>query len=137
MGSRYTKAQKEASIRYANSTDQFRIRTDKGNLDFIKEHASEMNETLGQFVNRAIMEAVYRDRGEIVVENVYSDEYALKGTLLLSQDDYYEIDTIINGKRSITKLDARKDVPQQFVSDYGWMLLENIYEDTVLQGTPL
>ncbi len=47
MGATYTKAQKEATLRYVNSTDQIRVRTNKGNLDFIKTHAKNMGETFG------------------------------------------------------------------------------------------
>ena len=134
MGAIYTKAQKEATKRYVNSTDQIRVRTDKGNLDFIKEHASAMNETLGEFVNRAIIEAVYRDRGEVLIEDTKSDEYSISGHLLLSNDDYYEIDYLSCGKRQIKKLDKKTDVPAKFVSDYAWMSLENKYEDDLLGG---
>ena len=66
MGAIYTQKHKRKQRRYVNSTDQIRVRTDKGNLDFIKAHAETMGETMGEFVNRAIMEAIYRDRGEIL-----------------------------------------------------------------------
>lgn len=36
MGATYTAAQKAATQKYINSTDQIRVRTGKGNLDFIK-----------------------------------------------------------------------------------------------------
>ena len=134
MGAVYTEAQKEATKRYVNSTDQIRVRTDKGNLDFIKEHAKAMGETMGEFVNRAIMEAIYRDRGEILVETVHSDEYDISGRLLLSDDAHYEIDYIVDGTRKIKKLDAQKDVPSNFISDYAWMSLENEYENELLGG---
>lgn len=134
MGAAYTEAQKEATKRYVNSTDQIRVRTDKGNLDFIKEHAKTMGETMGEFVNRAIMEAIYRDRGEILVETVCSDEYDISGRLLLSDDDHYEIDYIVGGVRKIKKLDEQKYVPSSFVSDYAWMSLENEYENELLGG---
>ena len=132
MGAKYTAAQKEASKRYADSTDQIRVRTEKGNLDFIKEHAQGVNETLGEFVNRAIKEAVYRDLGFTVVENIYSDEYGINGTLLLSDDGRYELDANILGKRTITPKDLEQDVPKSFVADYGWMQLEYEYEKAVL-----
>ena len=132
MGSIYTKAQKEASIRYANSTDQIRVRTGKGNLKFIKEHAADMGETFGEFVNRAIIEAIYRDRGDHLVEEVSSDEYGISGRLLISKDGYYEIDYTAGGKRVISKLDKVMDVPEAFISDYAWMSLENEYEKKLL-----
>lgn len=134
MGAIYTEAQKEATRRYVNSTDQIRVRTDKGNLDFIKDHAKAMGETMGEFVNRAIMEAIYRDRGEIFIEMTRSDEYDISGNLLLSEDDHYEIDYIVDGVRKIKKLDKQKDVPGSFVSDYAWMSLENEYENDLLGG---
>ncbi|WP_292140621.1 hypothetical protein [Butyrivibrio sp.] len=134
MGSTYTKAQKEATQRYVNSTDQIRVRTDKGNLDFIKAHAETMGETMGEFVNRAITEAIYRDRGEILIETIHSDEYDISGRLLLSGDNHYEMDYIIDGVRKIKKLDDQKDVPSGFVSDYAWMSLENEYENELLGG---
>ena len=134
MGAVYTEAQKEATRKYVNSTDQIRIRTDKGNIDFIKNHAKAMGETMGEFVNRAIMEAIYRDRGEIFIETVHSEEYDISGRLLLSDDDHYEIDYIVDGVRKIKKLDEQKDVPSGFVSDYAWMSLENEYEKELLGG---
>ena len=134
MGAIYTEAQKEATRRYVNSTDQIRVRTDKGNLDFIKAHAEDMGETLGEFVNRAITEAIYRDRGEIFIETAHSDEYDISGNLLLAKDDHYEIDYIVEGVRKIKKLDKQKDVPSSFVSDYAWMSLENEYENDLLGG---
>ena len=132
MGSTYTKAQKEATLRYVNSTDQIRVRTNKGNLDFIKNHAKNMGETFGEFVNRAISEAIYRDRGEILVETTHSDEYGISGNLLLSEDNHYEIDYIVNGVRKIKVLDMQNHVPSNFISDYAWMSLENAYEDDIL-----
>ena len=132
MGATYTTAQKKASKRYTDSTDQIRVRTEKGNLDFIKEHAMSMNETLGEFVNRAITEAIYRDRGDSVAVQVASDEYGIKGTLLRSSDDYYELDANVLGKRTIIKKDRVQDVPKSFVADYGWMQLEYEYENAVM-----
>ena len=134
MGAVYTEAQNEATRRYVNSTDQIRVRTDKGNLDFIKNHAKSMGETMGEFVNRAIMEAIYRDRGEIFIETTRSDEYNISGNLLLSDDEHYEIDYIVSGVRKIKKLDEQKDIPSAFVSDYAWMSLENEYENDLLGG---
>ena len=134
MGAVYTEAQKEATRRYVNSTDKIRVPTDKGNLDFIKDHAQAMGETMGEFVNRAIMEAIYRDRGEIFIETTRSEEYDISGNLLLSNDDHYEIDYIVSGVRKIKKLDEQKAVPSSFVSDYAWMSLENEYENDLLGG---
>jgi hypothetical protein len=93
-----------------------------------------MGETMGEFVNRAITEAIYRDRGEILIETIHSDEYDISGRLLLSGDNHYEMDYIIDGVRKIKKLDDQKDVPSGFVSDYAWMSLENEYENELLGG---
>ena len=134
MGASYTAAQKAATRKYINSTDQIRVRTGKGNLDYIKEHAKGMGETLGEFVNRAIMEAIYRDRGDVFVEKTYSDEYGISGNLLLSRDNNYEIEYLLDGKRRIKVLDKQSDVPSNYVSDYAWMSLENEYENELLGG---
>ena len=134
MGAIYTQAQREATKRYVNSTDQIRVRTYKGNLDFIKNHAAYMGETLGEFVNRAIMEAIYKDRGEVLVETTHSDDYGITGNLLLSNDNHYEIDFVLDGVRRIKELDLQSDVPSNFVSDYAWMSLENEYENEILGG---
>ena len=132
MGAVYTNAQKAATQKYINSTDQIRVRTSKGNLDFIKSHAMNMGESLGEFVNRAITEAIYRDRGECLVESTYSDEYGISGNLLLSRNNQYEIDYIAEGVRKIKTLDDQADVPSNFISDYAWMSLENEYEKDLL-----
>lgn len=134
MGKIYTEAQKEATKRYINSTDQIRVRTSKGNLDFIKKHAQEMNETLGEFVNRAILETIYKDRGDTLVEDTYSEYYGISGHLLLDSDNNYEIDYISDGKRHIKTLDNKRTVPEKFISDYAWMSLENEYENDLLNG---
>ena len=93
-----------------------------------------MGETLGEFVNRAIMEAIYRDRGDVFVEKTYSDEYGISGNLLLSRDNNYEIEYLLDGKRRIKVLDKQSDVPSNYVSDYAWMSLENEYENELLGG---
>lgn len=134
MGAVYTEAQKEATRRYVNSTDQIRVRTSKGNLDFIKDHAKTMGETMGEFVNRAITETIYRDRGDILIEMTRSEKYEISGNLLLSDDNHYEIDYIVDGIRKIKKLDEQKAIPSGFVSDYAWMSLENEYENDLLGG---
>ncbi|MCR5769808.1 MAG: hypothetical protein K6G87_01090 [Butyrivibrio sp.] len=134
MGATYTAAQKAATQKYINSTDQIRVRTGKGNLDFIKNHAKDMGETLGEFVNRAILEAIYRDRGDILVEKTHSDEYGISGNLLLSSDNHYEIDFVSDGRRMIRVLDKQNDVPSNYISDYAWMALENEYENELLGG---
>ena len=66
MGAIYTEAQKEATRRYVNSTDQIRVRTEKGNLDFIKAHAEAMGETMGEFINLSTTEMEEIDQNESI-----------------------------------------------------------------------
>jgi hypothetical protein len=44
------------------------------------------------------------------------------------------MDYIIDGVRKIKLLDKREDVPENFISDYAWMSLENEYESDLLGG---
>ena len=57
----YTEAQGRANKKYQNSTDEIRVRTAKGNKQIIIDHATAQEETIGQFVNRAIFETIERD----------------------------------------------------------------------------
>lgn len=51
MGSKYTEAQKRASIKYLKeSTDDIRIRTKKGTKDRWKEAAEKQGKSLSQFI---------------------------------------------------------------------------------------
>lgn len=51
MGSKYTDAQKRASMKYLKeSTDDIRIRTKKGTKDRWKESASKHGKSLSQFI---------------------------------------------------------------------------------------
>lgn len=51
MGSKYTAAQKRASIKYLKeSTDDIRIRTKKGTKDRWKEAAEKQGKSLSQFI---------------------------------------------------------------------------------------
>ena len=93
-----------------------------------------MGESFGEFVNRAIIEAIYRDRGETLVEQAKSEEYGINGNLLASKDGYYEIDYMVDGERMITRLDPIRKVPPAFLADYAWMMLENEYENRMLGG---
>ena len=62
MGSRYTEAQKAASLKYLKEkTDDIRIRTPKGKKDIIAAYAKEHGESLNAFINRAIDEAMSRE----------------------------------------------------------------------------
>lgn len=134
MGSIYTEAQKEASKRYAAATDQIRVRTIKGNLEFIKKHAESMYETMGEFVNRAIINAIFSDRGEQVVMDVESAEYGIAGKLLKNSSDNYEIAFYANNRFIVKELLSVSDVPEAFIEDYAWMALEDEYENIMLGG---
>ena len=57
----YTETRKRADKKYKASTDVLQIRTPKGRKEEIKEHAAKMGATLGQFVNRAIIETMQTD----------------------------------------------------------------------------
>ena len=60
--SRYTAAQKRAAEKYLHeSVEDIRIRVPKGQKDIVKAHAESMNESMNQFVVRAILETMERD----------------------------------------------------------------------------
>ena len=60
-----SKAQREAVARYnAKSYDRIELKVKKGNKDIIKAHAESKGESLNGFVNRAIDEAMERDKKE-------------------------------------------------------------------------
>lgn len=59
VGSKYTDAQKKASIKYIQEkTDDIRIRTQKGTKERWKQAADERNMSLTQFVIEAVEAAV-------------------------------------------------------------------------------
>ena len=61
--SRYTEAQKRAAEKYLRETvEDIRIRVPKGEKSKIKAHAESQNESMNQFVIRAIAEAMQRDQ---------------------------------------------------------------------------
>jgi site-specific DNA-methyltransferase (adenine-specific) len=57
----YTEAQKRADKKYTSNTDQLRIRIPKGKKYAIKQHADLMNESVGQFVIRAVNKTMEQD----------------------------------------------------------------------------
>ena len=61
MARPYTEAQKRTHQKYYANTDEIRYRTKKGRKAEVTAHAEKMGETLGQFVERAIDEAMERD----------------------------------------------------------------------------
>ena len=61
--SRYTEAQKRAAEKYLReAVEDIRIRVPKGEKAKIKAHAESQNESMNQFVIRAIAEAMQRDQ---------------------------------------------------------------------------
>ncbi len=50
----YTSARKKADKKYTSNTDQLRVRIPKGRKAELISHADDMNETIGQFVIRAL-----------------------------------------------------------------------------------
>ena len=60
--SRYTKAQAKASAKYlAEKVEDIRIRVPKGQKAVIKAHVEKLDESMNQFVTRAITETMERD----------------------------------------------------------------------------
>ena len=59
----YTEARKRANEKYLKETvEDIRIRVPKGQKAVIKAHADRQQESMNQFVIRAINEAMERDR---------------------------------------------------------------------------
>ncbi|MCL2852323.1 MAG: hypothetical protein FWE20_04705 [Defluviitaleaceae bacterium] len=60
-----TKAQQRATAKYRKDNyDQLKIEVRKGKKELLQAHAAEMGESLNGFVNRAIDEAVNRDKND-------------------------------------------------------------------------
>ena len=58
-----TEAQKRATMRYMkNNYDRIELKVAKGKKADLQDHATSMGESLNGFVNRAIDEAVVRDK---------------------------------------------------------------------------
>ena len=59
---RYTEAQARASAKYlSEKVEDIRIRVPKGQKAVIKAHAEKLDESMNQFVTRAISETIERD----------------------------------------------------------------------------
>lgn len=57
-----SEAQKKASIKYdKNTVESIHLRVPKGQKDVIKEHATTHNESVNEFIARAIRETMERD----------------------------------------------------------------------------
>ena len=60
---RYTLAQKKAAEKYlSEKVEDIRIRVPRGQKEIIRAHAESMNESMNQFICRAITETISRDR---------------------------------------------------------------------------
>ena len=58
-----SESQRKAVAKYnAKSYDEIKVRVSKGNKDIIKAHAENRGESINGFVNRAIDEAMERDK---------------------------------------------------------------------------
>ena len=59
---RYTEAQARASAKYlSEKVEDIRIRVPKGQKAVLKAHAEKLDESMNQFVTRAITETMERD----------------------------------------------------------------------------
>lgn len=59
-----TESQKESQRLYMSKQDLFQIRMEKGKKEIIDAHAKRQGESVNSFINRAIDEAMERDRRE-------------------------------------------------------------------------
>jgi uncharacterized protein (DUF1778 family) len=60
-----SKAQQKAVAKYmAANYDEVKVRMSKGRKDVIKAHAAARGESVNAFINRAVDEAMERDKGE-------------------------------------------------------------------------
>lgn len=58
-----SKAQQKAVTKYMKENyDEIKVRVEKGRKDIIKAHAEVHNESVNGFINRAISEAMERDK---------------------------------------------------------------------------
>ncbi len=68
----YTEARKKANEKYlSESVEDVRIRVPKGRKSIIKAHAEQQNESMNQFVIRAINETMERDNTTLEPNNIY------------------------------------------------------------------
>ena len=59
-----TESQKKSQRDYMSKQDLFQIRMEKGKKEIIDAHAKRRGESVNGFINRAIDEAIERDRRE-------------------------------------------------------------------------
>ena len=61
-----SEAQKKAVAKYnAANYERIELRVDKGRKEVIRAHAEAQGESLNAFINRAIDEAMERDKGKL------------------------------------------------------------------------
>ena len=72
----YTDARKRADKKYTSNTDLLRVRLPKGKKAEIAAHADEMEETMGQFVFRAVNNTIQSD--EIKASDSIDDKQLFK-----------------------------------------------------------
>lgn len=58
-----SEARKRANQAYLNKQDEIKVRVPKGKKEEIRQHADKRGESLNAFVNRAIDEAMEREKG--------------------------------------------------------------------------
>lgn len=60
-----SEAQKKASEKYVkNNYDEIKVRVPKGKKEMIQNHATQQNESTNAFINRAVNEAMERDKNK-------------------------------------------------------------------------
>ena len=59
-----SESRRESIAKYKKTKDSFQVTVDKGRKDELKAHAAEHGESLNGFVNRAINEAMEREKQE-------------------------------------------------------------------------
>jgi hypothetical protein len=59
-----SEARKRANQAYIDKQDEIKVRVPKGAKASIKAHAEQRGESVNGFINRAIDEAMERDKGE-------------------------------------------------------------------------
>ena len=58
----YSEVSKKATYKYRDKFEELRFSVPKGNKQEIVDHAAAMRESVNAFVNRAVREAIERDR---------------------------------------------------------------------------
>ncbi len=60
-----SEAQRKASEKYVkNNYDEIKVRVPKGKKEIIQAHAAQQNESTNAFINRAVNEAMERDKNK-------------------------------------------------------------------------